>query len=689
MKMTDDTLEGIVSSYISECRDYLENEVGRKRSLAYDYYWGKPFGNEQEGRSQVISQDVAQIIDSAVPAIVKTFVATDRAVEFTPRNAEDVEGAEQATDLCNYVFFSQNNGFQLVHDCVKDGLLQITGMFRWYWDKEEQVSEETYMGLDEGSWTMLLSDPNVEVIGHSAMPMQGPAGPDGPDGQAQVMVLHNAKVRKKKEAGKVKVCVVPPEEQLISPSARTMDVDEHRFIGILTRKTKSELLEMGYSEADIADCGPADSSTLTSEERQSRRDRLQSVTDLFDSNSADPSQTVYDYAETYVLVDFDGDGLAERRRVCVCGTKVLHNEVVDHIPLAYWTPKIMPHEPIGMSMAEEVMDIQYTKSMLWRNSFDSLYLSVHPRMSVVEGQVNLDDVLTVRPGGIIRMNQPGMVTPVEIPFVGQQAFPMIEYLDAEGEARTGVSRLFQGLDPNAINKTATGVNALMNAAQARIELTSRSFAECAFKPLFKGIIYLLQQSQMEPLATRLRNKFVSVDPRVWSNEYDMAVNVGLGTGTKDQQLQHLMALGMDLQAIGASPFAQQLMDAKKVFNYVEKKAELMGFKDASIFVNYPEGTQPPQPPKPPEVQVAEIEAQTSMQKGQMEMQGKQGELQAKGQQDAQRMQMEAAFKERELQQTAALERYKADLKAQTEIQIATIRAQVDAQRDFNRPVVNG
>jgi len=266
---------------------------------------------------------------------------------------------------------------------------------------------------------------------------------------------------------------------------------------------------------------------------------------------------------------------------------------------------------------------------------------------------------------------------------------MIEYLDAEGEARTGVSRLFQGLDPNAINKTATGVNALMNAAQARIELTSRSFAECAFKPLFKGIIYLLQQSQMEPLATRLRNKFVSVDPRVWSNEYDMAVNVGLGTGTKDQQLQHLMALGMDLQAIGASPFAQQLMDAKKVFNYVEKKAELMGFKDASIFVNNPEGTQPPQPPKPPEVQVAEIEAQTSMQKGQMEMQGKQGELQAKGQQDAQRMQMEAAFKERELQQTAALERYKADLKAQTEIQIATIRAQVDAQRDFNRPVVNG
>lgn len=653
-QMSEDELRAVVTSEIDLCRRYLESEVARKRSVAYHYYAGKEFGNEVEGRSKVISQDVQQQIDSAVPALMKMFVSSDKAVQLAPRHAEDVQGAEQATDLCNYVFYSQNNGFQLVHDCVKDGLLQITGMFKWWWEKDEKVSKETYMGLSEEQFTMLLNDPEVEVTAHSEGQLQMPSGP---------VMVHNVEIARKKEVGQVKISVIPPEEQLISPRALNSNVDEAPFIGHATLKTRSELIEMGYDAETLASIPTGDDIMGIAREKIEREARSLAVYGPMRVDSLDEATQRYRYYECYMRVDADGDGVAELRRICVIQNRILHNEEVDHIPICYWSPTTMPHEPIGVSMAEQVADLQYTKSMLWRQMLDNIYLANSPRMSIVEGQVNIDDVLNNVPGGLIRMAQPGMVTPVSVPFFAQHTFPMLEYLDGEAESRTGVSRLFQGIDPDSLNKTATGVNALMNAAQARLDLIARNFAESALKPLFKGILYLLSKHQDQALTIRLRNQFVPVDPRAWATEYDFTVNVGLGSGTKDQQLQQLMALGQDIFAVMQTPFGQQLIDAKKIQNYIAKKAELMGFKDASQFVNDPQNMPPPQPPgPPPEVQVAQIEQQTAMQKVQIEAQGKGQELQMKSELEKERLAMEAE-----------LERYKADLNAKNEILIAKIK----------------
>lgn len=682
MKMGDDEFKAVVLNEINLCKDYIESEVARKRALAYDYYCGQPYGNEVEGRSKVVSQDVQQTIDAAVPAVVKTFVASDKAVQFEPRGPEDVKSAEQATDLCNYLFYTQNNGFQLVHDCIKDGLLQITGMFKWFAEDQDTSVKETYMGLDEGQWTMLLNDPAIEVTAHSEMPIAGPTG--------EVMVLHAAEVRRKKTVKRYRVCVVPPEEQLISPRALSQDVDEAPFIGHATLKTKSQLLEMGYSEADLDGITTHDdmSFSIVSGERTERN---LSMTDR--GETTDPSMKRYRYYECYIRSDFDGDGIAELRRVCMVSETILHNEETDHIPLAYWSPKVMPHEPIGQSMAEEIMDLQYEKSMLRRQANDNLYLSNAPRLEVASG-VEIDDVLNNVPGGIIRTDAPGKVNPIAVPFVANHAFTMIEYLDAEIETRTGVSRLFQGIDPNSLNKTATGVNALMNAAQARIELIARNFAENALKPMFKGLLYLLGKYQDKELTIRLKNNFVPIDPRAWTTEYDMTVNVGLGTGTKDQQLQGLMALGQYMQMVGQSPFGQHLLDAKKAYNFGQKLSELNGFKDVSIFLNDPDQSPPPPPPGPPEsVQVAQIKAQADKEKAQMDAQASQAELQQKGQMDQaalaqeaqlemQKAQIQDALERHKMRMQADLERYKAELKAEVDAHVGAMRAQADAQRGF-------
>ena len=261
---------------------------------------------------------------------------------------------------------------------------------------------------------------------------------------------------------------------------------------------------------------------------------------------------------------------------------------------------------------------------------------------------------------------------------------MLEYADQEKDARIGFSALGPGMDPNSINKTATFVREMTNITNAKAELIARNAAEFGFKPLFKGIMYLLAKHQQQALMVRLSNTFVPVDPETWSKEYDMSCNVGLGLGSKDQQLMQLQTFGAFLQTVGASPFGTQLLDAKKVFNFGQKLCELSGFKDVSTFMNDPEGTQPPPPPKPELVQVEEIKSQTTMQAKQLEQQGKGQELMAKGQMEMQKMQQEAGLREQELRMQAELERYKADLDAQTKKEIELFRAQLSHQQEMAR-----
>lgn len=670
----------IVQAELDRAESYVEARISRERAMAYDYYYGRPFGNEVPGRSQIVSADVAQAIDSAVPAIVKIFVSGDKAVEFTPRGPEDVKAAEQATLSANYVFFTQNNGYALAHDFIKDGLLQKLGVFKWKWDASMEVKEKKYSNLDEGALQILSQDPECEIL--QVTPSEAV------DVMGQPMTLYEVVTRYKKQAGRIKVVAVPPEEVKISPDATTLEVMDMPFIAHCPMLTASDLVEMGIPQDVIDELPQGDRDTLYDDELIARRDRTDSSATLLDDNSPDPSQKLYQYDECYIRVDEDGDGIAELRKICKVGDTILMDDVVDHIPMAIWTPKVMPHEVIGVSLADDVMDIQLWKSTLLRGINDSMYQSIAPRM-FVQGDVNLDDVLTVRPGGVIRGEPGSSLTPIAVPFVGQQAFPLLEYADQEEEVRTGISRLFQGIDPQSINKTATGVNALMNQANARVELIARNAAEFGFKPLFKGIMHLLAKYQTQALMVRLTNQFVPVDPETWSKEYDMSCNVGLGTGTKEQQLMQLQALSMDLAQIAQSPFAQVLLDPKKIFNLVQKKAELAGFKDVTIFVNDPEGKEIPPPPPPPEIQKAKMQIEADQQKFQAQSQMDQQKFQAQSQIDAQKMAQDGQLQMQKAQIDAEVARYKAELDAQVKIHVEQMKAQMEHERELRRVEVDG
>lgn len=682
-----------VNAELDRAESFMNVRIAYERALAYDYYYGKEFGNEIDGRSRVVSCDVAQAVDAAVPAIVEIFVSGDKAVEFTPRGAEDVDSAEQATLSANYVFFTQNNGYALAHDFIKDGLFQKTGAFKWKWDTSITMCEKRYKGLDDATYQMLGKSPDMEIIEHSEYPdPNAPPPPPGMPPQQPQPMLHDVTVRCKKEAGKVKVIVPPPEEIMISPDSMTLEVMDMPFIAHTPLLTASDLREMGIEQSVIDTLPTGDRDDLYNLEKQARRDRTDSAALLL----ADDGKTnSYRYNECYMRLDEDGDGIAELRKICTVGDVVLFDEPTDHIPMAIWTPKVMPHEVVGISLADDVMDLQLLKSTLWRGSLDSLYLAIAPRM-FVQGDVNEDDVLTVKPGGIIRGSPGSALTPIEIPFVGQAVFPMLEYSDQEKDARVGFSSLGPGMDPDSINKTATYVREMTNQSNARAKMIARNAAEFGFKPLFKGILYLLSRNQTKALMVRLNNKFVPVDPETWDKEYDMSCNVGLGVGNKEQQLMHLQALGQDIMAVGQSPYASVLLSAEKIYNYFEKKANLAGFRDAEIFMNKPIGPDgkplpPPPPPKPESVQVAEIKAQTDAQANAQKQQADQQQSQVQLQADVHKFQAQAQLDQVQADQQLVLEREKLaaqmqfereKLRMEFEFQMAVKTMEIQAQKEI-------
>jgi hypothetical protein len=409
---------------------------------------------------------------------------------------------------------------------------------------------------------------------------------------------------------------VPPEEFLIARNAR--DLDNAEYVGHRSMKTLSELVEMGYEREEIEEHGASSSSFEMNTEAQVRNPALRNYLGGT-GDSTDPSMRRYEYVESYIRIDKDGDGVAELRRVCTIGgaNYVLHDEVVDDVKFAVICPDPEPHMVIGSSMADQVMDLQLIKSNIVRNTLDSLAQTIHPRTAYVEGAVNADDLMNVETGGLVRMTQPGMIQELGSTFVGQQAMPVLAYIDDIRASRTGMSKASQGLDPDVLQSTTkAAVMATMSASQERLEMIARIFAETGIRRLFRGLLREIIIYQDRPRVVRLRNQWVPVDPRYWDAEMDVVVNVGLGTGSQEQKLQTLMAISQKqeqiLQTLGPQ---NPMVSLKQYRNTLAQIAELQGFKDASRYFSEitPEAEQQmaqPQQPAPDPTQIlAQVEAE--------------------------------------------------------------------------------
>lgn len=711
--MDDAELCNVVGAKITGAVGYMGGMLSRERLKAEQYYRGEKFGDEIKGQSQVVSRDVAEAVDGALPALMKIFASSDNLGEFTPRQPKpDLPGqppgsgakraeneAQQATDYINKIFWVDNDGFIILHNWFKDALLKKLGIVKSWWDDETDTTKETYEGLTDTELAMLRLDPEIEVVsdkpcddpdtahaiqafapaqvppqqppqpsmqppGMSAGGEQSPAPqlegaspvPLPPPAPMPVPLpqLHDVVVRRTKSKGRIRIMAVPPDEFLIDH--RAVDLEEAPFKAHRRKATVSELIEMGFDRDLVEGLGSDNAQDFNPEviERFKEEDAYPYRSDNF----VDPSMREIWVTECYLRIDYDGDGIAELRKVTLAGESnfdLLENEEVDDHPFSTLTPVPMPHKVFGMSMADQTEDIQEIKSALWRGMLNSLYLQNAPRYGIIDGKVNLDDLLDVRPGAAVRMKSPDAVVPLATVPVSDVVFQAVEYADNVRESRTGIRRFNSTLNPDQLNPystTATGARLVEDASKDRLLLIARIFAQTGVTNLFRRLLELVCKHQQAPELIRMRGKWSPMDPREWSDEMDMTISVGLGSGDKSAEMARAMALApfytqvIQLQGGIQGP----LITATNLYNYGKKLVQISELKETDLYITDPTGQPPIQHPPDPKTMLAQAQVAALQAKTQIAGQAAQAKTQSDAQKGQQEMQLLAAKHQMDIQQ---------------------------------------
>jgi hypothetical protein len=615
-------LVGVIKSEMDDAKDFI-HQVGAERAESTEYY----LGNEPEGtsslQSEFVSTDVRESVLFMLPSIMRTFFGTKKIVEFVPKGPEDIEVAQQQTDYINYVIQQKNAGFQVLYDVFKDALVRKTGFVKVFWDDSVTATTHEFTNIDPQSYQALIMDKNVEVVEESVTnetivtidPMTGE------EVVQEIPASYDLTIRRLKPKDQVCIESVPPEEVLISRHAR--DIETASYVAHRMIKSVSDLVAMGYDQEEMEQYAGYGGSALDPEsyEEQEARNPFDNMV-YPDRNDAGGKDVLY--VEHYLYYDFDDDGIDERIKVCTAGNglEVLDVEPLDELPICMFCPDPEPHTAIGSCPADYLKPIQAAKSQIMRDTLDSLGHSIFPRMGVVEGQVNIDDVLNTDIGQPIRMRAPGMVQPFAVPFVGKEAFPVLGYLDEAKENRTGVSKASAGLNADALqSSTSSAVSATMSGAQGRVELICRHFAEGGLKAMFKTVNNLVIKHQDAQDVFRLNGKFVPVDPRYWDSDKDMVVNVAISKSSDEEKFQVLTQLaGKQEQIMQTLGPQNPLVSMQQYANTLTRMIELAGFQDAQTFVNTEVPPMPPQPQEPPKPDPAEMLAQAEAMKAQVSAQ---------------------------------------------------------------------
>ena len=649
-QVTLDKLRAIINSEINNSIGFMGSNLTSQRKKSMEYYMGDKLGTEIDGRSQVVSTDVADTVETILPNLLRIFTASDQVVKCEPVKSEDVPLSDQATNYINYIFNKDNNGFSILYTWFKDALLEKNGIVKVYWDDSSSVEQETYKNLNDIEYQVLVNDDNVEIVSEETRvdekaqeeleqiqalkKIQQEQNPDLEANQElddlPTPMLHDVVIKRTSTSGKVKIENVPPEEFLIQRSAKS--IEDANFVAHRVMKTRSQLIEMGF-DREVIENLPTSNNILLNDERLTR---LSDIDESPLNDAPDESTTDIEVYECYVRCDMDGDGVAELRKVIVAGSsanEILENMPCDNIPFCSLTPIPMPHRFYGRSVSELVEDVQLIKSTVMRQLLDNMYLTNNNRVAIMDGQVNLDDLLTSRPGGVVRTKQPPsqVMFPMQNQTISQQAFPLLEYLDTIRETRTGITRYNQGLDADSLNKTATGVNAIMTQSQMRMELIARVFAETGIKDLFRRIFELTCKYQDKERVVELNNQFVPVKPTEWKNRFNISIVVGLGSGSKEQQIVMLNnILERQLQAFqlqGNREFP--MVSLKNIYNSLAKIIENAGLKNVeNYFVNPDMGkgmvTPPPEPPLTPieKIEFTRIQSEEKRKIAELELENK-------------------------------------------------------------------
>jgi hypothetical protein len=659
-KLDATTIEGIVRDALETSIGAPDSDVGLLRQRNLEYYNGEAVGDlappEIADRSDFVATTARETVEGMLPQFMDMFVSSDDVVEFESKTMEGEGEATLARKYVNHLFYSQNDGVSILYDAIKDALIQKTGFIKVWAEDVKEDAKQRYEGQNEEALMMLMQD-GWEL---AEEPEQDEKG-------LSFTVVKNSS----RMAVKVGVCA--PHSMRVDGNSR-WDA-EPAMIGEVLYRRRFELQQDGYVVDDAGATTPEsefESLLMLGEARYG------------DSDSPHKSHDLIKLSECYIKLDADGDGVAEWLKVCLVDDKLAEYEdgsdaieQVDGHPYVWLNTIPRPHAFFGDCPVDFCIEPQKLKTHTVRAIQDNMFLTVNQRTYVNElADVNVPDLLENRPGGIVRgRGAPGeAIMPIVQPSLGAPAYQFNEFIDDWAQNSTGFTRYSQGTDANSLNKTATGVSIITQKADMRMKLMAR-FIGVALKQVFAKMLKLAITYQNQDEMVLINGEYIQINPSHFRNDYNLKIKVGLGTGTKEQQVGRIMAMMQAMQA-GA---AMGVVGPEQVAEAIKLLAEANEFKSPERFVKAPEA---PQGPSPEQIQQGMEQLQAQGQQIQ-EMGGelqrleqenaqlkqananKEGDLQIKaqgGQVDAQFKAQELALKEREL----ALKEQEAMFKAQLE-----------------------
>lgn len=634
-KYSDSELAQIIERELDAAQGSDSSDIASLRVRNLQFYKSEAIGELSppgiDDRSSIVSSDVADTVEWMLPGLIRPFVANKKSIKCKAISAQYDALADVAAKYLRYKFFDEMEGFRILETFVKDALIQIVGFVKVYAEEVFTDEEVTYTGLTIAQAQQVAQ--SGEVIAQTVQQLQI----DG-----QLVESFDLTISKKEKKFKCRVDPVPPEEMRVSSRAKY--TEEVPFIAHVYRKTKQELEQDGFDLTDVS------SGDVWSQEETERHD--QSSTLLRDFG--DGELELYQVSESYIKLDDDNDGVAEWLRVLMIGSTIKERAKVSNHPFVYWCPNPMPHVFFGMCPADFAIEPQRLKTSLIRSLVDNVYLTVNKRIGVVGDGANLDDLLNSRPGGIVRLNRPDALIPMEQGTVDGGAWQMVEWAEQWKENRTGFTRYSKGLQADTLNQTAFGVGSMLERGEQRIELQLRGLA-VAVSAMFQKILECLGTYQNIEEAVQIDGRWVQINPCDWHKKLKVSIEAGMGTGSEDKLVQaysQLLQIQQQFITAGVMPPDVAVMAARAM-------AEAAGLEDVDRLL-------PPPPPPDPNKKSAE------QQKMEMSMQVEQAKQQIDMQKFQAQMQLEQQAKQMDHQRE--LERISAEIASNERIEVAKIAA---------------
>jgi len=591
-----DEVRGIVQREIEDANGGYGTTIGEQRRGNLRAYYGKPIGNEKADRSSIVMRDVLEVVEWTMPSLVQMFTGGQYIWKFKPIGEEDQRNAELATAYINKEFMDNCDGFQTLYDWMKTALIEKNGIVKPYWKEVRSPQRKRYSGMTLEEVTEILSNPDTEPLAVDEY-----VEDISIQGEIVQVPLYDLEVKTWEIRKGLAVDGVPPEEFI---SARRMiKLDDPGMVGQRKKMTVSQLVEMGFPYEQVSmipsDDGPEYSLGRT--ERLSKDETFPVTT----AERLDAASRELWLTECHITIDEDGDGYAERRKIFVAGdgpVHILEDEEENFQPFCSLTPVPTPHKFYGESLADLVYDLQVIRSTIVRQILDNLYLSNNPRLAVVEGMVEINDLLTSRPGGLIRQRAAGQIEPVQLPPLPREAFALLEYMEDVRANRTGVLAHGRDLDASAINSTATGLASMMAEKQQKVALIGRIFAATGMKHLGEKLLRLTIENDSKSRQVEINGEWMTIDPSQWRSGFGVQVELGFGAGAAIERRQAIKEIMEVQDRMAAAGGAGYLVTPENLFNSGKELTQTAGFNNPNLFFSDPSGRPPPQPPPDPDME---------------------------------------------------------------------------------------